>query len=111
MPETPPENPAARLPEREPDPAPMQIAHPPPAPPGAVWAHANSTPEDLIKYRRLVMAVTEIGSCQADLGRVIAQGITTENEATRGNIALGLERAAAYVRGQSFQRAPDNPVD
>lgn len=58
----------------------------------------------------LVRAVEEIASSLGDLARVLIQGIRPDNEAMRGNIALGLERAASYVRGNTFvAKVEDNP--
>lgn len=90
-------------------PAPMQGEAAPPAQtlPPAGAAHAAKAPDDVIRFRRLLAAISEIGGCLTDLGIVAVQGLTVENEARRGNIALGLERAAAYVRGQPFAREPD----
>lgn len=48
-----------------------------------------------------------IGECMIDMATVLAQGLRPENAAARGNIAAGLERAAAQVRGQKFTREPD----
>lgn len=59
-------------------------------------------PDDIAKGHMLLVAVSEIGGCLTDLGRVIRQGIRVDNEAARGSIALGLERAACLVRGQSI---------
>lgn len=60
-----------------------------------------------VETARLHLAVTCIGECLTDMGRLIAQGLRDDNQALRGSIALGLERAAAYVRGQPFDRQPD----
>lgn len=60
-----------------------------------------------IERARLNLAITCIGECLMDLGRLIEQGLRDDNQASRGQIALGLEAAAAYVRGQPFERTID----
>lgn len=65
----------------------------------------TATPE--VQRARLNLAVTCIGECLTDMGRLIQQGLRDDNQALRGSIALGLERAASYVRGLPF----DRPID
>ena len=57
-------------------------------------------PADIQKHHMLMAGVTEIGAVLGDLGRVIRQGIHEDNEGMRGNLAMGLERAACLMRGQ-----------
>jgi len=53
------------------------------------------------------LAVRSFGECLADMGRVMAQGPREDNAAARGNIAAGLERTAAYLRGQIYEPTVD----
>lgn len=69
-------------------------------------ARPPSLPDAVTAQRYLHRAVEELGSAVADLGRVLIEGPSERNEALRGNVALGLERAAAYVRGQPFNKYP-----
>lgn len=59
---------------------------------------------DKLRWPRVVLAVAEIGSCLTDLGNVIVRGEHADTIAQRGNISIGLERAASYVRGEPFLR-------
>jgi hypothetical protein len=45
----------------------------------------------------------ELGACMTTLGNVMQQGDRTSNNGTLGGVAIGLERAAAYFRGESFK--------
>jgi hypothetical protein len=66
----------------------------------------DPTPEEIelrITRDYLTRAVGAIGECLTDLGTVIAQGPREDNVARRGSIAVGLERAASYVRGKPYQ--------
>lgn len=60
-----------------------------------------SEPHDpaTVRDARLSVAVQQIGDCLTQIG--LLQNARPQNDATviRGNIAAGLERAAAYVLG------------
>lgn len=49
----------------------------------------------------------ELGACMTTLGNVMQQGPKVGNNGALGGVAIGLERCAAYFRGQSF--APITP--
>lgn len=57
-------------------------------------------PEAEIAIAKLHAAVIAVGEALADMGTLLTQGIRDDNQAKRGSIAVGLERAAAYVRGK-----------
>jgi hypothetical protein len=51
---------------------------------------------------KLRLAVEMIGYALRDIGLALVQGPREENQVMRGKAALGLERAAAYVRGEDY---------
>lgn len=69
--------------------------------PGALVAMTNND-EIIQDFRLFQQAFADIGSCLVDMSRILQRGLTPDNEALRGGIACGLERAAAHVRGQRY---------
>jgi hypothetical protein len=58
-----------------------------------------------------VLALTEVCDCLRSMSEVLQRRRFAEDAAARGGIAVGLERAAAHVRGRLFEpvieKAPD----
>lgn len=65
-------------------------------------------PESILHMKYMLGALMTLAGCLNDLATVVAQGVRDENAAKRGNIAAGLERAAAYVLLKPFEiKAPE----
>jgi hypothetical protein len=60
-----------------------------------------------VEQARFLQAFACIGDALSSLALVLAQGFRPTNVEIRGNAALSLECAAAYVRGKPFVRGLD----
>lgn len=67
----------------------------------------STDPERERQLRYFKLAVESMGECLTDFGRLLLQGWREDNGHLRGNIALGLERTASYLRGQPFEARID----
>lgn len=55
--------------------------------------------EAALRVALFCQAFATIGECLIDMSTILQQGLREDNAAKRGGIAIGLERAAAQVRG------------
>lgn len=74
----------------------------------SIGTEVSTDGQDLrIDKAKMNQSLASLGETLVSLGTLLQQGWRTDNEDLRGQIAAGLERTAAYMRGEHFNPQPD----